>query len=104
MARQSPASSRRASVEKAAVHENDVVQLVRDLPDHGLARGATGTIVHVFDRPNRAYQVEFCDATGRTIAQLALEPHEIERPPRTIADLSRRTRRTKRTIRAVTPC
>lgn len=54
------------------------MRVVRDLPKHGLAQGAVGTIVHVFIRPDRAYEVEFCDAAGRTIAQIALPACDIE--------------------------
>jgi hypothetical protein len=59
------------------VEPNDVVELVTDLPDEGLAAGAVGTVVHVFDRPNRAYEVEFADDDGRTIAQIALTPDKV---------------------------
>jgi len=60
------------------MRENDVVRLVRGLPEHGLTSGAMGTVVHVFRRPTLAYEIEFCDDTGRTIAQLALEPDAID--------------------------
>jgi hypothetical protein len=56
----------------------DRVRLLRDIPLRNLKRGMTGTIVEVFDKPNRAYEVEFSDENGVTVAQLALQPSEIE--------------------------
>jgi len=60
------------------MREHDVVRLLRGSPARGLAPGALGAIIHVFTRPNLAYEVEFCDDSGRTIAQLPLEPGAIE--------------------------
>ncbi|MFC4149622.1 DUF4926 domain-containing protein [Micromonospora mangrovi] len=59
----------------------DVVELTRELPDEGLAAGSVGTIVHVFTKPRDAYEVEFTDGDGRTLASLALTPDQI-RPHR----------------------
>lgn len=56
----------------------DHVRLLRDIPLRNLKRGMSGTIVEVFDTPNRAYEVEFSDENGVTVAQLALQPNEIE--------------------------
>jgi len=47
----------------------DVVALLTDLPEHGLVRSQVGTVVEVL---NGAYEVEFCDDSGRTFAELAL--------------------------------
>jgi hypothetical protein len=58
---------------------HDVVRLATDLPDEGLVAGSLGTVVDVFDTPRVAYEVEFADADGRTIAELALLPAQIER-------------------------
>lgn len=55
----------------------DVVTLTVDLPGENLHRGMTGTIVDVYSHPSEAYEVEFCDDEGRTIAQLALTPEQI---------------------------
>jgi hypothetical protein len=49
------------------------VQLRRDLPEHGLRRGAHGTIVHVFESAE-AHLVEFVsptDGSTRALAELA---------------------------------
>lgn len=56
----------------------DFVRLKRDIPLRNLRRGMAGTIIEVFDKPNRAYEVEFSDDNGVTIAQLALQPDEID--------------------------
>ncbi|MBY8870476.1 DUF4926 domain-containing protein [Micromonospora sp. PLK6-60] len=55
----------------------DVVELTEDLPDEELQVGAVGTIVHVFQRPRLAYEVEFTDDGGRTVASVALTPEKI---------------------------
>ncbi len=54
------------------------VRLKIDVPEQGLLRGAVGVIVFVFDTPRRAYEVEFADAEGRTIAELALREDDLE--------------------------
>jgi len=46
----------------------DVVQLLIDLPDKDLAAGTVGTVVHVVDRPNRSYELEFVDNDGKRLA------------------------------------
>ena len=56
----------------------DTVRLLVDLPDEGLTAGTIGAVVHVFDRPRRAYEVEFTDANGRTIAQIPLEADQLQ--------------------------
>lgn len=57
---------------------NDVVTLREPLPDQGLSEGATGVIVHVFPAPNLAYEIEFCDEDGVTIAIATLKAHQID--------------------------
>jgi hypothetical protein len=51
--------------------ERDMVVLTRDLPEHGLQRGDVGTVVHVHGS-GTAYEVEFVDGDGRTLAQVTL--------------------------------
>jgi hypothetical protein len=57
---------------------NDTVVLKRDIPDENLQRGAVGVIVTIFDVPGEAYEVEFTDATGRLVADIALRRDDIE--------------------------
>ena len=55
----------------------DTVRLLVDLPEEGLAAGAIGAVVHVFEGPDPAYEVEFADGNGRTIAQIPLTADRI---------------------------
>jgi ribulose-5-phosphate 4-epimerase/fuculose-1-phosphate aldolase len=54
------------------IKEHDRVALVRDLPEHGLARGDLGTVVHIY-ADGKAYEVEFMTLTGDTIGVVTLE-------------------------------
>ena len=56
----------------------DVVILNADLPDEGLVKGMTGAIIDVYSSPSMAYEVEFCDQQGRTIACVALAPEQLQ--------------------------
>jgi hypothetical protein len=42
----------------------DTVALVDALPDEGLAAGTVGTIVRIFERSNRAFEVKFTNMTA----------------------------------------
>ena len=55
----------------------DVVRVNRDIPEAGVTKGMQGTIVDVYERPHRAYEVEFCDGEGRTIALATLLPEDV---------------------------
>lgn len=48
----------------------DVVELRRDIPEHGLRRGRVGAIVELL--PPDCYEVEFVAPDGHTDAMLAL--------------------------------
>ncbi|BES83589.1 hypothetical protein PEC302107_05930 [Pectobacterium araliae] len=50
----------------------DVISLKNDLPDEGLKKGMLGTIVHIYDEPSPAYDIEFCDDNGETLAWITL--------------------------------
>jgi hypothetical protein len=53
------------------------VQLCQDLPEQGLRRGESGTVVHVFETAE-AYLVEFVNpADGRTRALAELKPEQV---------------------------
>ncbi len=52
----------------------DVVALLRDAPEAGLARGQVGTIV---DQSAASVLVEFSDSDGETIAVAAFAPAEL---------------------------
>jgi Domain of unknown function (DUF4926) len=54
----------------------DIVELVEDLPVEGLRAGEVGTIVDVYTEPP-AFEVEFTDGEGVTVALLALRPEQL---------------------------
>jgi hypothetical protein len=56
--------------------ELDTVVLNRDLAEHGLKRGDVGAIVHCHP-DGAAYEVEFVNAGGGTVALLTLKPADI---------------------------
>jgi hypothetical protein len=55
----------------------DVVALVEDVPEDGLAVGMIGAVVDVYTEPTEAYEVEFCDSQGRTLALCALSSSQL---------------------------
>jgi hypothetical protein len=57
--------------------ELDVVTLLDDIPEEGLKAGAVGTIVDTFRSPRMAYEVEFIDGDGVTIAMATLTADQI---------------------------
>jgi hypothetical protein len=60
--------------------ENDVVRLLRPLPEHDLPVGVQGTVVMVYRDPGlpSAYEVEFADADGITQALVTLKDDDVE--------------------------
>lgn len=53
-------------IELKKAHELEVVELTEDLPEYGVRRGARGTVVEVFDKPEEAYMIEFLENAGET--------------------------------------
>jgi Domain of unknown function (DUF4926) len=53
----------------------DTVALRHDLPARRLRAGEVGTVVEVLGKD--AYEVEFCDASGQTYAELALRQDQL---------------------------
>ena len=73
------------------LHENDVVRLKHSIaassssawpgmPSTALATGTIGTVVmvHAANSLNSAYEVEFVDGAGHTLALLTLNENDIE--------------------------
>lgn len=60
-----------------AVKELDCVVLTTDLPGNRIAAGDVGTVVHVHGG-EKAFEVEFADQDGRTIALVTLACTQIE--------------------------
>jgi hypothetical protein len=58
------------------INELDAVALTCDLPEHGLMRGDVGTAVLVHG-DGEAFEVEFVDYEGRTVALLTLEHTQV---------------------------
>ena len=58
------------------IKELDPVALTCDLPEHALTRGDVGTAVLVHGQDD-AFEVEFVDYDGQTIALLTLERHQV---------------------------
>lgn len=50
----------------------EMVRLLKDFPNVGLCKGNVGTIAAILNEPAQAFEVEFFDGYGRTIALLTL--------------------------------
>ncbi|WP_373323490.1 DUF4926 domain-containing protein [Metapseudomonas otitidis] len=57
---------------------NEVVRFLESIPSEGLSSGSLGAIIAVFSEPEEAYEIEFCDEEGVTIAQLALRQSQFD--------------------------
>jgi hypothetical protein len=57
---------------------NDTVKLINDLPYEALSKDSIGVVVAEFTDPVEAYEVEFCNEDGETIAQVTLFADQIE--------------------------
>jgi hypothetical protein len=62
-------------VQKTPIKLLDLVAVLEDKPEAGLVSGQVGTVVEVHS-PD-ALEVEFLDATGRTIALVELRREEV---------------------------
>jgi hypothetical protein len=56
----------------------DVIKLTVNLPEYNLSIGMVGAIIDIYENPFLAYEVEFCDENGHTLAQLALTSDQFE--------------------------
>lgn len=59
------------------INELDIVNLTHDVAAYNLKRGDRGTVVHCYD-DGKAYEVEFMNNDGRTIALLTLTDADIQ--------------------------
>jgi Domain of unknown function (DUF4926) len=55
------------------IAELDLIVLTEDLPEHHLAKGNVGTVVHILEQ-EKAYEVEFTTFQGVTVALVTLSP------------------------------
>ena len=58
--------------------EHDLVVLDCDPPHEKLDRGDVGTVVHVY-KNGAAYEVEFVDGGGATVALITVEAKDVRR-------------------------
>jgi hypothetical protein len=60
--------------------EYDVIRLKKPISSQNVSVGDKGTILMIFDEPNlpKAYEVEFLDEEGHTIALVTVTDDEIE--------------------------
>ena len=55
----------------------DKVILVQSVSEDGPAVGDIGSIVDIYTQPREAYEVEFVDELGRTVALLAVDSDKL---------------------------
>jgi hypothetical protein len=60
------------------IEELDMVVLLCDTEEYGLASGDVGAVVHRYG-DDAAYEVEFTTGEGKTVAVLTLESGEVRR-------------------------
>ena len=58
------------------IKELDCVALASSLPEHGLAAGDVGAVVHVYEG-GHSYQVEFTTFDGKTVAVAKVSANQI---------------------------
>ena len=58
------------------IQELDTVVLARDIREHGLQQGDVGAVVHCYQQ-GKAFEVEFVNGHGDTIALLTLAKKDI---------------------------
>ncbi|MGC4856694.1 DUF4926 domain-containing protein [Micromonospora sp. DT4] len=57
----------------------DVVELREAIRGEELPAGTVGTVAHIFGGTPAAYEVEFADADGRTVAMVTLRADQVIR-------------------------
>lgn len=59
-------------------HENDVVELIEDLPEQGFKRGQRAIVIATFEHPAEAYDLEFEDNEGNFLGlAFAIQPRQL---------------------------
>ena len=61
---------------RTILSEHSLVVLTRDIPESGLDAGDVGAIVHIYGQ-GVAYEVEFVDGVGATIALVTLKSESV---------------------------
>ena len=55
----------------------DVVRVIRDIPESSVVCGMVGTVVMVFEIPERAFEIEFVDRESGTLMTAVLREEDI---------------------------
>ena len=55
----------------------DTVELLVDLPEHSISKGTVGVIVDEYTAPAHAFEVEFCNQRGETVALAVVEASQL---------------------------
>lgn len=55
----------------------EVVKILEDNPSEGVKRGDIGTIIMIYETPNKAYEVEIVDEKGRVKFQGVYHSNQI---------------------------
>jgi hypothetical protein len=76
-----PTPRRERSAQPRSFELLQVVYARRAHPDLGVRKGDSGTVVEVFDRPHRAYYVEFVNDDGTTRAEGAFAAADLAASP-----------------------
>lgn len=58
-------------------HLFDIISVVEDIPKLNVKAGMIGAVIDIYEGSDEAYEVEFCDDEGRTVALGALLPTQI---------------------------
>ncbi|WP_458412187.1 DUF4926 domain-containing protein [Schinkia sp. CFF1] len=56
---------------------NETVIILEDNPNEGVKKGDIGTVIMVYETPNKAYEVEFVDEEGRVKFQGVYQSNQI---------------------------
>ena len=52
--------------------------MLEDISSEKVYKGELGVIVEIFSDPEIAYEIEFCDQEGKTVAQVVLKEYQFE--------------------------
>lgn len=56
----------------------DVVRMLVDAPEENVRVGSVGTVIFVHGSPAQAYEIEFVDDRGCSVAQIVALPGQVE--------------------------
>lgn len=56
----------------------NTVRILKPLSEEGIQVGAIGVIIAIFESPDEAYEVEFSDEEGQSLAQVVLQRKDFD--------------------------